>query len=62
MLKWETVQSDSHMTVSRATVPDGWLVFTRWGSNLAGMTFYPDPNHQWDGTPVVTPKKKGKKR
>ena len=50
MLKWELVQSDSQMTVSRAMVPGGWLVFTRWGSNLAGMTFYPDPNHHWAGT------------
>jgi hypothetical protein len=50
MLHWEDLQSDNKLTVSRAKVPGGWLVFTRWGSNLAGMTFYQDPNHQWDGT------------
>jgi len=34
----------------RAQVPGGWLVFTYWGSAYAGQTFYPDPNHQWDGS------------
>jgi hypothetical protein len=60
MLHWEDVPSDGRMTVSRAKVPGGWLVFTRWGSNLAGMTFYPEPNHQWDraGTdPLPDPEK-----
>ena len=50
MLHWELVPSDSGLTVYRAQVPGGWLVFTYWGSGYAGQTFYPDPNHQWDGT------------
>ena len=50
MLKWQEVQSDSYMKVYRAKVPGGWLVFTYWGSSFAGQAFYPDPNHQWDGT------------
>jgi hypothetical protein len=50
MLKWEEVLSDSWMKVYRAKVPGGWFVFTYWGSNYAGQAFYPDPNHQWDGT------------
>jgi len=35
----------------RARVPGGWLVFTRipGPSGLGGVTFYPDPNHTWDG-------------
>lgn len=32
----------------RSMVPGGWLVFCR-GSSEGGMTFIPDPNHQWDG-------------
>jgi len=50
MLRWEKVQSDSQITVYRAKVPGGWLVFTYWGSSYAGQTFLPDPKHEWDGT------------
>lgn len=35
----------------RAQVPGDWLVFT-WTpgrSGLGSVTFYPDPNHAWDG-------------
>jgi hypothetical protein len=35
----------------RARVPRGWLVFiwTPGRSGLGGATFYPDPDHTWDG-------------
>jgi hypothetical protein len=35
----------------RARVPGGWLVFLYgWGQSLlTGATFYPDPDHRWDG-------------
>lgn len=34
----------------RGRVPGGWLVFTYTpGHGLSGTTFYPDPNHAWDG-------------
>jgi hypothetical protein len=35
----------------RARVPGGWLIFTEkaGGGGLLGVTFYPDPNHGWDG-------------
>ncbi len=34
----------------RARVPGGWLIFTYPpGKGLYGVTFYPDPNHAWDG-------------
>jgi hypothetical protein len=32
----------------RAKVPGGWLVFL-WDSCGVGLTFYPDPQHKWDG-------------
>ena len=35
-----------------ARVPGGWLIFISTpGRNggLDGVTFYPDPNHTWDG-------------
>ena len=41
---WEDVKSD--MGMRRAKVPGGWLVVVTG----AGVTFYPDPEHQWDGT------------
>ncbi|MGO9895510.1 MAG: hypothetical protein ACLPX8_15025 [Bryobacteraceae bacterium] len=33
-------------TVSRAKVPGGWLILI----NGSAATFYPDPEHAWDGT------------
>lgn len=33
--------------VYRAKVPGGWLVVV--ADNARGLTFYPDPNHHWDG-------------
>ncbi len=32
----------------RAKVPGGWLVLFS-GSASSGVTFYPDPKHEWDG-------------
>jgi hypothetical protein len=42
----------------RSKVPGGWLVFVygcavgelgSWGLGFGGLTFYPDPDHEWDG-------------
>ena len=33
--------------VHRAKVPGGWLVVVI--HNTSGITFYPDPEHAWDG-------------
>ena len=33
--------------VYRAKVPGGWLVVV--ADNATGLTFYPDPEHHWDG-------------
>jgi len=34
----------------RSKVPGGWLVVVVGGeSESASLTFYPDPEHQWDG-------------
>ena len=35
----------------RAKVPGGWLVYFSESSG-SGVTFYPDPNHAWDGGTV----------
>ncbi|WP_071789104.1 hypothetical protein [Leptolyngbya sp. Heron Island J] len=36
--------------VWRAKVPGGWIIAIRCGgSEGGGVTFYPDPHHQWDG-------------
>jgi hypothetical protein len=34
--------------IYRARVPGGWLVLVI--HNTSGLTFYPDPEHRWDGT------------
>jgi hypothetical protein len=49
-LKWERLRDfymwiDNHAGVNgtdRAKVPGGWLV-----SSGSGLTFVPDPNHEW---------------
>ena len=34
----------------RARIAGGWLVFVYPpGKGLYGVTFYPDPDHTWDG-------------
>ncbi len=33
----------------RAKVPGGWLVFICGNAGMNGATFYPDPDHQWNG-------------
>jgi hypothetical protein len=42
-----------HGTLSRSPVPGGWLVCVFWNASHVGgqsITFYPDPDHQWDGS------------
>jgi hypothetical protein len=47
-LKYEGKKPAKH--AYRARVPGGWLVFIyTQGHGLSGVTFYPDPNHAWDG-------------
>ena len=48
-LKYEGKKSAKY--AYRARVPGGWLIFiwTPGRSGLGGVTFYPDPNHAWDG-------------
>ncbi len=48
-LHWEQIDAESWFTggqLWRAKVPGGWLVML---STCQGITFYPDPNHVWDG-------------
>ena len=33
--------------VYRAKVPGGWFLLV--ADNATGLTFYPDPEHKWDG-------------
>jgi hypothetical protein len=47
-LQWEPLDS-SHYALQRAKVPGGWLVALA----DASVTFYPDAEHQWDGSSVV---------
>ncbi len=49
MLKWEKLATDYSCPVYRAKVPGGWLVSIS-GYEGEGLTFYPDPSHEWDGS------------
>jgi hypothetical protein len=46
-LKFEHL-SAGHYSVARAKVPGGWLVALG-----TGVTFYPDPEHSWDGQSIA---------
>jgi hypothetical protein len=35
--------------VYRARVPGGWLVLAGHNNGIGGVTFYPDPKHEWKG-------------
>ena len=37
--------------VHRTKVPGGWLVLVI--HNTTGLTFYPDPEHKWDGASLT---------
>jgi hypothetical protein len=55
---WEVISSEGNSTeydvrTRRAKVPGGWLVEqieVRSKSIGAGITFYPDADHRWDGS------------
>lgn len=48
MLRWEQVKGDPEFVyVWRAKVPGGWLVFAGRAVGGCGITFYPDPDHEW---------------
>ena len=47
-LKYEGEKPAKH--AYRARIAGGWLVFIYTpAKGLSGVTFYPDPNHGWDG-------------
>ena len=43
-LEWEKLNDKYEM--ERARVLEGWLVYSPIG-DYAGLTFVPDPNHEW---------------
>jgi len=46
-LVWEMVEAEpSYRKIERAKVPGGWLVRMEVGDS-GGITFVPDPNHDW---------------
>ena len=54
MLRWEQVTTNGGPDlVKRAKVPGGWLIWAQYeeavvGVYMAGLTFVPDPNHEWN--------------
>ena len=55
-LVWHVCKSESfsghRQSIHRSKVPGGWLVVIEQEVPVAGpsFTFYPDPQHAWDGT------------
>ena len=64
-LKFEKLDVDAlSARVNRAKIPGGWLLVAISNSG-GGVTFYPDPEHKWDGgsradgrgkTPLAAPR------
>ena len=50
MIKWEALNNGGATSclLSRAKIPGGWLVWIHQTDGEA-LTYYPDPNHKWDG-------------
>jgi hypothetical protein len=49
-IDWESIESGKGLTVLRDRVPGGWLVYASNSfHHHGGLTFYPDPEHQWNG-------------
>jgi hypothetical protein len=53
-IDWEQLDSTKGLTVLRVPVPGGWLVYASNSYHQhGGLTFYPDPDHLWDGGSMV---------
>ena len=58
-LKFEKLDVDAlSARVNRAKIPGGWLVISI-SSSGGGVTFYPDPEHKWDGGSVADGRRNG---
>jgi hypothetical protein len=53
MIEWEKLKSTGGGTdLYRSKIPGGWLVYFEnqySDSGTGGLTFVPDPDHEWDG-------------
>jgi hypothetical protein len=45
--KGKGIWSKEVPSVRRTKIPGGWLVYCHQGGK-SGLTYYPDPNHEWD--------------
>ncbi|MHB0939122.1 MAG: hypothetical protein ACYDCO_12030 [Armatimonadota bacterium] len=45
---------DVNHVMGRVKVPGGWLVIVKlsYGAYVLSVTFYPDPEHVWDGSAI----------
>lgn len=48
-LTWEVIGKQFGEQTERAKVPGGWLIKHLTGSGV-GLTYMPDPDHEWDGS------------
>ncbi len=53
-LTWQIVWGGPTQRLDRAKVPGGWILrlsgLSNDGSSGCGITFYPDPSHEWNGS------------
>jgi hypothetical protein len=52
-LQFEKLElNTANVRLSRAKIPGGWLLLAASNSG-GGLTFYPDPQHKWDGNSLA---------
>lgn len=51
---WEKIKGKKGPNIRRAKVPGGWLIYAESGYG-GGVTFLPDPKHEWDGNSLDLP-------
>jgi len=49
-LVWEQINSTGLGRTFRAKVPGGWFIFANLHPDGGGGFFYPDLQHEWDGS------------
>lgn len=56
-MNWEMIDDSNGFRTERTKIRGGWLVrfwhpSARQEEQVSGLTFVPDPKHEWDGSDI----------